>query len=138
MENTLTPQTAAATTPAAARAFGKLVTSFKVYTVLSALALTGVAAMAVTGHTVNTFMWVRGVLLPLIAILLYRMSLNAARGSQKSFDRVRTLTLIMPIAIIVVDLIPGVCPLWYAAIQTVCMIPVIAAAVITRGPAFRK
>ena len=126
------------TTPQAGTlALGKVETSFKAYTVLSAIALTAVAAVAVNGHTVNTFMWVRGLLLPVVAVLLYRTSLAASRGSRRAFDRVRALTLIMPIAIIGVDLIPGVCPLWYAALQTVCMIPVIAAAVTTRGPALR-
>jgi hypothetical protein len=118
-----------ATTPTS---LTKIETSFKAFTVFSALALTATAAMAVTGHTVNTFMWVRGLLLPIIAVVLYRMSIAAARGSRRAFDRVRTLTLILPIAIIAVDLIPGVCPLWYAALQTLCMLPVIAAAVITR------
>jgi hypothetical protein len=138
METTTHTKTNAdTTTPAASRAFSKLETSFKAYTVLSAIALAAIAAMAGTGHTVNTFMWVRGILLPAIAVLLYRMTIAASRGSRRSFDRVRALTLIMPIAIIAVDLIPGVCPLWYAALQAVCMLPVIAAAVTTRDAALR-
>ena len=76
------------------------------------IGLAAVIAAAGKGHTVNTFMWVRGALLPLIAILLYRMTISAGRGSAKSFDRVRALSLIMPIAIIGIDLIPGVCPIW--------------------------
>ncbi|GAB1639947.1 hypothetical protein [Krasilnikovia sp. MM14-A1259] len=132
------PSGARTGSPRVQAAFNGLKSCFKAYAVLSALALAGIAAMAATGHVINTFMWVRGVLLPLIAILLYRMSVNAARGSYKSFDRVRTVTLIMPIAIIGVDLIPGVCPRWYLAVQTVCMIPVIAAAVITRRPILRN
>jgi hypothetical protein len=121
------------TTPA----LTKVETSFKAYVVLSTTALALVAATAVNGHAVNTFMWVRGALLPIIAVLLYRLTIAASRGNHKAFDRVRTLTLIVPIAVIAVDLIPGVCPLWYAGLQALCMIPVIVAAVITRGPALR-
>jgi uncharacterized membrane protein YfhO len=115
--------------------FSKVETSFKAYTVLSTIALVAVAALAINGHPINTFMWVRGVLLPVVAVLLYRMTRT---GSRRALDRVRTLTRIMPIAIVGVDLIPGVCPLWYAALQAVCMVPVIVAAVITRGADFPK
>ncbi|MEU0632315.1 hypothetical protein [Streptomyces sp. NPDC005989] len=47
------------------------------------------------------------------------------------------VAVIMPIAIIGVDLIPGVCPPWYAVTQAVCMVPVIRVAFITRGSALR-
>lgn len=102
---------------------------FKEFAALSIFALGGVIAMASTGHTINTFMWVRGFVLPAVAILLYVLTV---RGQ---LDRVRTLTLIMPIAIIGVDLIPGVCPLWYTIAQSICMLPVIAAAVVLRRSA---
>jgi hypothetical protein len=88
--------------------------------------------MAVDGHRVNTFMWVRGALLPIVAVLLYRMSATAADGSGKALDRLRTLTVVMPVAIVAVDLIPGVCPLWYAGLQALAMIPVIVAGVTLR------
>jgi hypothetical protein len=109
--------------------------NFKAFAVLSSIGLAATAAMAVDGHTVNTFMWVRGALLPLVAILFYRLSNAAAGGSRKAHDRLRTLTVLMPVAIISVDLVPGVCPLWYAAVQTVCMVPVIAAAITLRRAA---
>ncbi|AEV82999.1 hypothetical protein ACWT_1980 [Actinoplanes sp. SE50] len=104
-------------------------TATKVATVLSTVALAGTVAVAAHGGTVNTFMWVRGALLPIVAVVLYRM---AAGGSPRALDRIRVLTVIMPIAIVGVDLIPGVCPLWYAAVQAVCMIPVVVAAVLSR------
>ncbi|MET7447577.1 MULTISPECIES: hypothetical protein [unclassified Streptomyces] len=47
------------------------------------------------------------------------------------------LVVIMPIAIIGVDLIPGVCPPWYAVMQVVCMLPVIRVAFVIRGSALR-
>jgi hypothetical protein len=135
METTMNATTATAadtTAQAGSLALDKVETCFKAYTVLSSTAL---AAMASNGHQVNTFMWVRGALLPMVAVLLYRMTVA---GSPRALDRVRALTLIMPIAVVGVDLIPGVCPLWYAALQAVCMAPVIVAAVIMRRAAFPK
>ncbi|MBF6048493.1 hypothetical protein GO001_25350 [Streptomyces sp. NRRL B-1677] len=124
-------------TPRAQEALGKTKNSIKIYGVLSAVALATVIGVSGSGHTVNTFMWVRAVLLPVVAVLIYRMTLAASRGSRRAFERVRTLALIMPIAIVGVDLIPGVCPLWYAVMQIVCMLPVVRAAFITRGSALR-
>ncbi|MFI6325052.1 hypothetical protein ACIBG8_46580 [Nonomuraea sp. NPDC050556] len=103
-----------------------------IFGALSAAALVAVVSVAVSGHMVNTFMWVRAILLPLVAVVLFWMAVSASRGSRRAFDRVRTVALIMPIAIIGVDLIPGVCPPWYAATQIVCMVPVIAVAILTR------
>jgi hypothetical protein len=130
-------QTTAPTTATETPAFGTVETCLKAYTVISTIALAATGAAAVTGHTVNTFMWIRAILLPIIAVALYRKTIAASRGSFEAFDKVRKLSLIMPIAIIGVELIPGVCPLWYAAAQALCMIPVIAAAVTTRGAALR-
>ncbi|WSM95993.1 hypothetical protein OG810_03555 [Streptomyces sp. NBC_01693] len=90
-----------------------------------------------SGHTVNSFMWVRAVLLPVVAVLIHRLTVSASRGSRRAFERVSALVVIMPIAIIGVDLIPGVCPPWYAVMQVVCMLPVIRVAFVIRGSALR-
>ncbi|MFI9206023.1 hypothetical protein [Streptomyces sp. NPDC053048] len=111
--------------------------SIKVYGALSALALVAVVVVASSGHTVNTFMWVRAVLLPVVAVLLYRMTASASRGSRRAFERVSALAVVMPIAIIGVDLIPGICPPWYAVTQVICMLPVIRVMLLTRGSALR-
>jgi hypothetical protein len=87
---------------------------------------------------VNTFMWVRAVLLPVVAVLIYRMTVSGSRGSRRAFERVSVLALIISIAIIGIDLIPGVCPLWYAVTQIVCMLPVIRVAVTTRSSVLRS
>lgn len=118
--------------------FGAAKTSVKIYGGLTAAALVAVSAAAITGHPVNTFMWVRAVLLPAVAVLLYRLLVSASRGSRRSYGRAAALAVIMPIAIIGIDLIPGVCPLWYAITQAVCMLPVIVLAILTRRSALRE
>ncbi|GGL95188.1 hypothetical protein GCM10010129_43780 [Streptomyces fumigatiscleroticus] len=123
--------------PRTRRAFNTAKTSVKVYGALSAAALLAVIAVSVSGHRVNTFMWVRAVLLPVVAVLIHRMTGSASRGSRRAFERVRTLAVIMPVAIIGVDLIPGVCPPWYAVTQVVCVLPVVRVAFVTRGSALR-
>lgn len=124
--------------PAARQALDSARTSVRLYGVLGAAALVAVAAVAATGHTVNTFMWVRAALLPVIAYVVLRVLAAAARGSRRAFERVSALAVIMPVAIIGVDLIPGVCPPWYAVVQTLCVLPVIRVAFLTRGAALKS
>ncbi|MFJ6699904.1 hypothetical protein ACIQM4_28120 [Streptomyces sp. NPDC091272] len=121
----------------AQEAFDTAKNSVRVYGALSAVALLAVIAVSSSGHMVNTFMWVRAALLPVVAVLIYRMTVSASRGSRRTCERVSALAVIMPIAIIGVDLIPGVCPPWYAVMQAICMLPVIRVAFITRGSALR-
>jgi len=123
--------------PSAQRAFDAAKTSIKVYGALGAAALLVVVVMWSTGHMVNTFMWVRAVLLPVVAVLIHRMTVAASRGSRRAFERVSALAVIAPLAIIGVELIPGICPPWYAVMQAICMVPVIGVALITRGSALR-
>ncbi|MFH8839068.1 hypothetical protein [Streptomyces sp. NPDC017868] len=133
-----TPSTAAPLDRAATRrAFATATASVKVYGALGALSLLAVVGVAAAGHPVNTFMWVRAVLLPLVAVPVHRSAVSASRGSRRAFERVRGVAVVLPVAIIGVDLIPGVCPLWYAAMQTVCVLPVIRLAFLTRSPALR-
>ncbi|WP_328900633.1 hypothetical protein OHR86_12465 [Streptomyces sp. NBC_00441] len=123
--------------PEALRALASARRSITLYGALTATALGAVVVVAATGHTVNTFMWVRAVLLPVIAYVLHRITVSAEGGSRHAFERVSTLAVIIPIAIIGVDLIPGVCPPWYAVAQTLCMLPVIRVAFLARGTALK-
>ncbi|MEV0151679.1 MULTISPECIES: hypothetical protein [unclassified Nonomuraea] len=102
---------------------------------VSAIVLAVVAVMAFTGHEATSFMWIRGAILLAVTPLIYRMTVRASEGSYKAFDRVRTLSTIMPIAIIGVDLIPGLCPAWYAVLQGLSAPALIGVAFITRGSA---
>lgn len=96
-----------------------------------------VAVMAFTGHEVSSFMWIRAAILLAVAPLIYRMVVRASEGSYKALDRVRTLSTILPIAIIGVDLIPGLCPAWYAVLQGLSALALVGVAFITRGSAMR-
>jgi cytochrome bd-type quinol oxidase subunit 2 len=109
-----------------------------VYGAFGAAALVAVVAVAGSDQPVNTFMWVRAVLLPVVAVLLHRLAAAGSRGSRRAFERLSALALVMPVAIIGVDLVPGVCPPWYTAVQAACMLPVIRLALLTRFSALRS
>ncbi|MEV4253269.1 hypothetical protein AB0J52_08860 [Spirillospora sp. NPDC049652] len=104
---------------------------------IGAITLGTVAVMALSGQNTNPFMWIRAVILFLAAFMLHRFTAEAARGVRKSFDRLRTLSVILPIAIVGVDLIPGVCPAWYTVLQGLSALALVAVAVLTRTRSLR-
>jgi hypothetical protein len=132
-----TTRTASLDDPRTQEAFDTVKKCVKLYGAVSAITIGTVAVVAISGPTVTTFMWVRSVILLAIAPVIHRMVVRASQGARRSFERVRTLTVILPTAIIAVDLIPGVCPAWYAGMQAVSAIALIGAAFITRGSRMR-
>jgi len=121
----------------AQKAFGNIEKCVALFGAISAIVLGTVAVMAFTHHDVTSFMGVRGAILLAITPLLLRYVSQARSGSYPAFDRVRTLATIMPIPLIAVDLIPGLCPVWSAVLQGLSALALVAVAVVTRGSALR-
>jgi hypothetical protein len=107
------------------------------YGMIGGITLATVAVLSISEHTVTTFMWVRAVVLLAIAPVLHRLIVGASQGARRSFERMRAVTVTMPIAIIGVDLIPGICPMWYAVMQAIGVLPLIAVAFILNGSGLR-
>ncbi|MGW3039840.1 hypothetical protein ACWC9T_07245 [Kitasatospora sp. NPDC001159] len=99
------------------------------------ITLATVAVMASLGHETTPFMWIRGVIFPALAPVLLRVTARAENGSAKAFDRIRTVATVMPLAVIGVDLIPGICPAWYAVLQALSALALIPVAILTRTAA---
>jgi hypothetical protein len=119
-------------------AFGVVKKCVTLYGLICAITLGTVAVVTFTDQPVSLFMWIRAVILLAISPLLYRMAVRAAQGARRSFERLETVTAIMPIAIIGVDLIPGICPAWYAVMQGISSLPLVAVAFLTRGRVLRS
>ncbi|MFG2721855.1 hypothetical protein ACGFW5_26745 [Streptomyces sp. NPDC048416] len=107
------------------------------YGCVSAIVLATVAVMAVLGQSVTSFMWVRSLILLAVTALIHRMALDVATGSRRAYDRLSTLTVVLPIAIVGVDLVPGLCPPWFAVMQGLSALALVHAAVTIRGGALR-
>lgn len=118
-------------------AFDTIKKCLVIFGVMSGIVLATDAAVALAHGPVSSFMWVRAGIMLLVAPVLYRLAARASHGAQKAFDRLRTVSLILPIAIIVVDLIPGVAPAWYAGMQGVSALAVLGVAVMMRRGALR-
>ncbi|AYG05352.1 hypothetical protein D7I44_09515 [Gryllotalpicola protaetiae] len=101
-----------------------------IYGVTNAVVVATVIGSAVLGGSPSAFMWVRALILLAVAPLLLWFVRRAARGNREALGRIRIMATVLPIAIIVVDLIPGVCPAWYAALQGIGAIALVPVAVI--------
>ncbi|MFB6438171.1 hypothetical protein ACFCVY_15550 [Streptomyces sp. NPDC056411] len=123
--------------PGAQRAFGTAKILVAAYGVLSAAVLLTVAVLAITDHPVTSFMWGRSAGLLASAAVVHWLTVLAARGRRWAYRRVRILSVVMPVAIIAVDLIPGICPGWFALAQAVSALPLAATAFLSNGPGLR-
>ncbi|MFF8309511.1 hypothetical protein [Streptomyces lydicus] len=137
---TASPTTAGAARlhhPATRRAFRTVKILAAAYGALSAAVLLTVAVLASTGHTVTSFLWGRSGGILAGAAVVYWMTVLASRGTRWAYLRVRILSVVMPLAIVTVDMIPGVCPLWFALAQATCALPLAAVAFLSNGPGLR-
>ncbi|GAA4235300.1 hypothetical protein FHR32_006733 [Streptosporangium album] len=115
------------------RAFGKVKILIAAYGVLSAAVLITVAILAITGHTVTSFMWGRAAGVLASAAVTYWLTVLASRGARGAYLRVRIISIIMPPAIIAIDVIPGTLPAWFVMMQAACALAIAAAAFIING-----
>lgn len=108
-----------------------------IYGVAGAVLLGTLVVIVVAGGEPSVFMWVRATILLAVTPLLSMFAVRAEQGRTSSLQRLRLLTTVLPVAIIGVDLIPGVCPTWYAAMQAVSALALASIAFLTRRPEMR-
>ncbi|MGW0804317.1 hypothetical protein [Nonomuraea sp. NPDC002799] len=132
-----TPAAARLNQPRTRRAFGRTKVLIAAYGALSAAVFITVVILAVTAHTVTSFMWGRSAGVLASAAVTYWLTILAARGARWAYTRVRIISIVMPFAIIAVDLIPGVTTAWFVMMQATCALAIAAAAFIINGSLLR-
>ncbi|MET9294893.1 hypothetical protein [Streptomyces sp. NPDC003077] len=130
----LAPETAHLDRPHVRRAFATMKTLITVYGALGGVVLATVVVLALTGHPVTSFLWGRSAAVLASAAVVYWLTVRASRGARWAYVRVRVIAIVMPIAIVGIDLIPGICPPWFAVAQAICALPVVAIAFLVNGP----
>ncbi|WP_020495374.1 hypothetical protein [Sciscionella marina] len=123
--------------PGARRAFGTVRFFLAAYAAFSAAVLLTVLVLALAGHPVTAFVWGRSGGVLASAAVTYWLAGRAARGARWAYRRVRILTVVVPIAILAIDLIPGALPPWFIGLQAVCALAVAAAAFPANGATLR-
>ncbi|MFE0381439.1 hypothetical protein ACFW1M_39090 [Streptomyces inhibens] len=123
--------------PHTQRAFGKVKFLVAAYGALSAAVLITVVVLAITGHEVTSFMWGRSAGVLASAAVTYWLTVRASRGARWAYLRVRLISVIVPIAIVAIDMIPGALPPWFVMMQVACALTIGATAFPLNGSGLR-
>ncbi|WP_020657512.1 hypothetical protein [Amycolatopsis benzoatilytica] len=98
------------------------------YGVAGAAVFGAVVVLALAGGEATSFMWTRSAVVLASAAIAYWLVLLAQRGRRAAYQRARLISIVAPVAIIGVDLIPGACPLWFLLVQAGCAVLLAGAA----------
>jgi hypothetical protein len=114
--------------PIASAALRSARTLVGVYLSVSALAV--VALVALHGHPalVNPASWVRASIVLVSAVLMFLFARGAVAGSRRAWLRVRIVSAVMFVAIVVIASLPGFLPGWLRVEQCLCgalLLPVV-------------
>ena len=114
-----------------------------VLVLLTAFLLVSLAMEAVlivqsaTGSSVAIAIWVRCSIVLGSALVLLLIGISAARGSRASLTRIRIISPIVVVALIVIVSIPGFLPDWVRLEQALCGLLVLPVAILVNLPRIR-
>ncbi|MDW6061917.1 hypothetical protein SAZ11_32720 [Streptomyces sp. FXJ1.4098] len=126
-----------ATRPDTRRAFDTVRKLVVVYGAFSVAVLVVVVVLSVMGREVTSFMWGRTGGMFASAVVTYWLAVVAARGARWAYIRVRIIAVVVPIAIIAIDSIPGALPLWFVVLQIAGALALAPTAFIVNRPELR-
>ena len=108
------------------------------YVAISVLTL--VAIIALRNHTtvVNDAVRVRATIVVASSLLTFAFARSAARGSRRGYLRLRIVSAVMLVAIVVIIALPDTFPLWMKAEQAVCGLLLLAVALLVNGKHLRS
>lgn len=102
-----------------------------IFLVCNAIALASVVIVTFLGEGTSMFMWVRALILVAVSPFLLWVARRAGAGSVGMVGRLRVVSTVLPVAVIVIDFLPGIAPVWYGVIQGLGALALIPVAVIS-------
>jgi hypothetical protein len=104
------------------------------YLAVSLVTLAAIIALRNHSHLVNSAVWVRGTIVAASAVLTFLFAVRAARGSRPAYRRLRILSAVMVVAIVVIIALPGTFPVWLKVEQGACGVLLLGVvAIVNRG-----
>jgi hypothetical protein len=102
--------------------------------------LTFVAIVLLRHHTalVNDAVWTRGAIVAASSLLMFVFVVRAAGGSRRAYLRLRLVSAIMVVAIVVIVALPGTFPLWMKIEQGVCGVVLLGVVAVVNGRRLRS
>jgi hypothetical protein len=108
------------------------------YLAVSVLTLGAIILFRDNPVIVNTAVWIRGTIVVASAALLFFSARRASSGAPRAFLRVRLISAIMLVAIVVIIALPGTFPLWMKLEQAVCGILLLVVVILVNGRRLRS
>lgn len=108
------------------------------YVAISVLTLIAIIALRNDAAAVNDAVWTRGTIVVASALLTFAFARRAARGSVKGFLRLRIVSAVMLVAIVVIIALPGTFPLWMKCEQGICGVLLLGVALLVNGRHLRS
>ena len=108
------------------------------YLGVSVLTLVAIVVMHNNTAAVNGAVWVRGVIVVASALLMTTFVARAARGHVRAYLRLRLVSAIMVVAIVVIIALPGTFPLWMKIEQGGCGVLLVCVVLIVNRKQLRS
>jgi hypothetical protein len=109
-----------------------------VYLALSVLTVVAVVLLRNHHSMVTSAVWVRTSIVVASSLLMAVFAARAARGSRRAFLRLRLVSAIMVVAIVVIIAIPGSFPVWLKVEQGVCGLVLLGVVAVVNGKHLRS
>jgi hypothetical protein len=108
------------------------------YLGLSVLTLVAIVLLRNNTAIVTPAVWIRGTIVAASALLTASFAVQMARGSNRGYLRLRIVSGIMLVAIVVIMALPGIFPLWMKIEQGVCGLFLLGVVVVINGKHLRS
>ncbi len=99
------------------------------YAAVSLLTLVAVIVFRHDATMVTTAVWIRSTIVAASSLLTLFFAVRAARGDRRMLLRLRVVTAVMLVAIVVIIALPGTFPLWLKFEQGICGLLLLAVVV---------
>lgn len=106
--------------PHTRRAFRSVKLLVGCYLSISVLTLVAIILLRNMTAIVTPAVWIRGTIVVASALLTTSFATQMARGFSRAYLRLRLVSAIMLVAVVVIIVIPGTFPLWMKMEQGVC------------------
>jgi hypothetical protein len=115
-------------------AFRPAIILLATFLAISAAMVAVLAVLTATGAALDSATWIRCSLVFGSAIILLVFGVNAARGSRNAWVRLRIISPVVVVAVVVIVSIPGFLPDWVRLEQAVCGAIVLPVAILVNLP----
>jgi hypothetical protein len=109
-----------------------------VYLGVSVATFVAIILLRANPAIVNDAVWIRGSIVVASATLMFVFALRASGGAPRAFLRVRLISAIMLVAIVVIIALPGTFPLWMKLEQAVCGVLLLGVVILVNGRRLRS